>query len=90
MFSPERKLNNLIKTVVKKLLIIYSWESLFKELIYIFYFHDHLNKHFFKTNQLIIIFGNNISLEILNFLTLFSKKYSFLKLRREKEFKIKY
>ena len=88
MFSPERHQNSLIVNNSEKTIDNLSWNALFKELIYTFYFHDHLNRHFFKTNSLILVFNSNTSVEVLNLLVLLSKKYSFIKLRRDTKFKI--
>jgi NADH-quinone oxidoreductase chain G len=79
MFSPERQLNTFNS---------FSWNDLFKELIRTFYFYDHLNRHFLKLNNLILIFNGSVSIEVLNFLVLLSKKYSFIKLRRDTKFKV--
>ena len=88
MFSPERQLNSLILNNSKKISNNFSWNNLFKELISVFYFQDHLYRHFFEINNLIIIFGSTISIEVLNILVLLSKKYSFIKLRQDKQFYI--
>ncbi len=82
MFSPERVLNGVIQTGKSETFVAKTWKLLLTEIILTLYFHDHLNKHFFKTYQLCIVFDNNISLEILNLLVLFSRKYSFVKLRK--------
>ena len=82
MFSPERVLKGVIITGNEKLTLSNTWKILLDEIILTLYFHDHLNKHFFETKKLYIIFDSNISLEVLNLLILFSKKYSFIKLRR--------
>ena len=78
MFSPERVLHGVINNNFKV-----KWKSLIEEIIYFIYFKDHLNKHFFKVHSLVIVFGSNISLEVLTLLKLFSQKYSFIKLRLE-------
>merc|ERR1712176_353871 len=59
-----------------------TWSTIFKEIITTLYFQDHLNKHFLQISKLLIIFKNHISLEILNLLILFAKKYSFVKLKK--------
>ena len=82
MFSPERVLKGVIITGNEKLTLSNTWKILLDEIILTLYFHDHLNKHFFETKKLYIIFDSNVSLEVLNLLILFSKKYSFIKLRR--------
>jgi NADH-quinone oxidoreductase chain G len=82
MFSPARILKGLINFGSKNSIVSSSWKILLTEIITTLYFQDHLNKHFLKNNKLIIIFSNNISLEVLNLIYLFSKKYSFIKLRK--------
>ena len=82
MFSPERTLNGVIQTGQGATILSKTWKLLLTEIILTFYFQDHLNKHFFKTYKLYIVFDNNISLEVLNLLILFSKKYFFIKLRK--------
>ena len=80
MFSPERILHGFINNNLKS-----NWKLLFNEIIYFLYFKDHLNKHFFKTHNLTIIFNNNISLEVLTLLIIFANKYSFIKLRTSEQ-----
>ena len=82
MFSPERILNGVIQTGKMETFITKTWKHLLTEIILTLYFHDHLNKHFFKAYKLCIVFDNNVSLEVLNLLILFSKKYSFVKIRK--------
>ena len=82
MFSPERVLEGIIKNFKDGTLISNTWKTLLNEITLTLYFQDHLNKHFYKTNSLCIIFDNNVSLEVLNLLVLFSKKYSFINLRK--------
>ena len=80
MFSPERVIegfsiyNNKCKTSI-------AWKKLLNEITITLYFEDHLNKHFLRPHKLIIVFNSNISLDLLNLLLLFSKKYFFVKLR---------
>jgi hypothetical protein len=88
MFSPNRISQTYVVSGTKKKSLL-QWKFLLNEIINTIYFQDHLNKHFFSTNKIIILFDNNISLEVLNLLLLFSKKYSFLKLRKlEGNFKL--
>ena len=83
MFSPERisQGNFLIndKTSCSKLL---QWKDIFKNIVNILYFKDHLNRHFYYTKKLTIVFNANISLEVLNLLVIISKKYNFINLRK--------
>ena len=88
MFSPDRKLQKLLKSSDKKTEKHLFWDNLFEELIYIIYCHDHLNKHYLTFNYLVLVFCSNISLEVLNLLLLISKKYSFLKLRKTENLSI--
>jgi len=81
MFSSERILTGYIITGGNKLLNKFSWKSLFNEIITTLYFHDHLKKHFFNKNKLIIVIDNNINLENLSLLKLLEKKFNFIKLR---------
>ena len=82
MFSPERVLKGFLTTNEGTVAVSDTWKLLLNEIVLTLYFQDHLNKHFFKTKNLYIILSNNISLEVLNLLILFSKKYSFVKLRK--------
>lgn len=82
MFSPERTINGFVCTGMEKTSILNNWKQLLNEVILTIYFQDHLNRHFLKTNSLVIVFDDNLSLEVLSLLTFFSKKYSFIKLRR--------
>ena len=82
MFSPNRVLTGFINFESDKFVSTPTWKILFKEIILTLYFQDHLSKHFLKHNNLIIIFSNNISVEVLNLLYLISKKYSFITLRK--------
>ena len=82
MFSPERVLEGFIVAGDNKYQKSVLWNTLLSEIVNTLYFQDHLNRHFFKTNFLTIIFGLNVSLEVLNLLILFSKKYFFIKLRK--------
>jgi len=82
MFSPERVLEGVIKNFKDGALITDTWKVLLNEITRTLYFQDHLNKHFYRTNSLYIVFDNNVSLEVLNLLVLFSKKYSFIKLKK--------
>jgi len=82
MFSPERVLEGFIITGNNEYNKSVLWGTLLSEIINTLYFQDHLNRHFLKTNYLTVVFGLNISLEVLNLLILFSKKYFFIKLRK--------
>ena len=82
MFSPARILKGIINFQDNKSIFSSTWKILLTEIITTLYFQDHLNKHFLKNNKLILVFSNNISLEILNLLYIFSKKYSFIELRK--------
>ena len=82
MFSPERVLEGVLKNFKDGALISDTWKVLLNEITLTLYFQDHLNKHFYKTNSLCIVFDNNVSLEVLNLLVLFSKKYSFIRLKK--------
>jgi len=83
MFSSERIFNIYnINNTKNKIQFSNTWERLLKEITHILYFQDHLTKHTLKIKNLIVIFTNNISLEVLNLLILLCKKYSFIKLRK--------
>jgi NADH-quinone oxidoreductase chain G len=81
MFSPERVLEGFIIYGNKTCKTSIMWEKLLNEIINTLYFEDHLNRHFLKSNNLLIVFDSTISLEVLNLLMLFSKKYFFITLR---------
>ena len=80
MFSPNKMLGGLVETKTKTLTS--CWDGLFQEIIDTFYFHDQLNRHLYKNNKLIFVFDNNISIETLNMLMLFSKQFSFVDLKK--------
>ena len=82
MFSPERVLEGFIVHGNKTCKISLLWDVLLSEIINTLYFQDHLNKHFLQIKYFSIIFNSNVSLEVLNLLVLFSKKYAFIKLRK--------
>ena len=83
MFSPSRSVTGSINYKTNSLVQNLSWKKLIKELTITLYFQDHLQKHFLSTKKLLILFNNNISLEVLNLLYLFSIKYSsFITLRK--------
>ena len=81
MFSPERLLNGFISFGTKKY-NNHNWKTLVKEIVTTLYFQDHLNNHFLKNYKLIIVFSNNVNLEVLNLLNLMSKKYKFIELKK--------
>ena len=81
MFSPERVLEGFIINGDNKYTKSVLWNNLLEEIVNTLYFQDHLNRHFLNINNLIIVFGF-VNLEVLNLLILFSKKYSFIKLRK--------
>lgn len=81
MFSPERIKHGFIKTSAK-LNFGLPWKKLFTEIFYALYFQNHLSKHFYRSYQLIICLNKSICLEVLNLLSLLTRKYSFLKLRQ--------
>ena len=82
MFSPARVLKGFVHFGAKKSFVSPTWKILLDEVVTTLYFQDHLSNHFLKNNKLIIVFSNNISLEVLNLIHLFSKKYSFIELRK--------
>jgi NADH-quinone oxidoreductase chain G len=82
MFSPARIFKGFINFGLNQSIISSTWKLLLTEIITTLYFQDHLNKHFLKNKKLFIIFSNNISLEVLNLLYMFSQKYSFVELRK--------
>lgn len=83
MFSPSRSIIGSINYKNNAITSKLSWKKLLDEIIITLYFQDHLKNHFFKNKKLIILFNNNINLEVLNLLYLFSCKYSsFIILRK--------
>merc|ERR1712238_120487 len=78
MFSPERIVQGFITDGKGKTNYPLTWKILLEEIISTLYFQDHLNRHFLKINTFVIVFDNNVSLEVLNLLILFAKKYSFI------------
>ena len=81
MFSMSRILQNYLVSGKNNSFPL-TWRKLFTHICYLLYFHDHLNKHFFKKSVLIICFSSVISYEILNLLLIFSQKYPFICLRK--------
>ena len=76
MFSKERiltqkKFNN--KTTY--------WKTIFKNIINILYFKDHLSRHLIII-KLIILINNQLDIETFNLLNLLHKKYDFIKLKK--------
>ena len=82
MFSPERVLEGFIVYGNKNCKISLLWNTLLTEIVNTLYFQDHLNKHFLRIDKLFVIFNDSVSLEVLNLLILFSKKYHFIELRK--------
>lgn len=82
MFSPERSLEGIIVTGNNGSVVKSTWKTLLDEITLSLYFQDHLARHFLKKSNMFIIFDNNINIEVLSLLILFSKKYSFIKLRK--------
>ena len=82
MFSPERSFEGFIIDGKKKCKVSLLWSTIFEEIVVTVYFQEHLSRHFYQTNNLLIVFNNNVSLEVLNLLMLFSNQYSFIKLRK--------
>jgi NADH-quinone oxidoreductase subunit G len=60
-----------------------NWHILFKKLMKLFYFYDHLSKHSLKLKPLTLIFGETLNNESINLLIFLSKKYKFVKIRRD-------
>jgi NADH-quinone oxidoreductase subunit G len=86
MFSSNRNFNKFIMNNSKKTNL--SWKNLFKKLIILIYFFDHLKRHVLKINPFIILFEETVSIEIVNILLLLKKKYSFFEIRRTNKLKI--
>jgi len=82
MFSPERNNFLLLSNEKSYSNNSLSWKEIFKELIFILYFKDHLNKHLLENFKLTILIGQTLNLETLNLLVLLEKKYPFLTLRQ--------
>merc|ERR1712194_138448 len=55
--------------------------TIFQNIIDILYFKDHLSKHSFFFD-LVIIINNQLDIETLNILNLLNKKYMFIKLKK--------
>ena len=83
MFSAEREFKILRITGKKaKPQTNFSWNSVFKDLVYYIYFFDHLNRHVSKDYKLIVIFSSNVSLEVISLLNILAKKYYFFQIRK--------
>ena len=66
----------------------HSWLYLIKKLVKILYVYDHCNQQTYKKYFFTIVF-ENLSLEVLTILTIISQNYSFIKLKRAENLKIK-
>jgi NADH-quinone oxidoreductase chain G len=82
MFSSERISSLLFSNEKSYLNKSFSWKEIFKEIVYILYFKDHLNKHLLEISKLTIIIGQSLNLETLNLLILLEKKYPFLTVKQ--------
>lgn len=82
MFSSNRILNGFTLNNKKQNIISVNWSTIFTEIVDILYFHDQLSRHFFKTNKLVFIFDDTLNIETLTLLTLLTKKFSFISLRK--------
>lgn len=83
MFSPSRSVIGSINYKTDSIVPNLSWKKLIQEITITLYFQDHLKNHFLNNKKLIILFNNNINLEVLNLLYLFNCKYSsFIILRK--------
>jgi NADH dehydrogenase/NADH:ubiquinone oxidoreductase subunit G len=84
MFSAERKFEILHVAGKKtKMKANFSWDFIFKELVYFIYFFDHLNRHALKIYKFIVIFSSRVNLEVISLLHFLSKKYYFFTVRRD-------
>jgi NADH dehydrogenase/NADH:ubiquinone oxidoreductase subunit G len=63
------------------------WFELTQSLTKMLYIFDHVNQHKSQNFYFIVIFGN-LGIESLSFLTLMTKKYSFLKVKKAENIKI--
>jgi len=77
MFSKERFMDKLTTNGEKSV----YWKTIFQNIIDILYFKDHLSKHSFFFD-LVIILNNQLDIETLNILNLLNKKYMFIKLKK--------
>jgi len=82
MFSPERISEIFLATSKNKIENISNWSSVFKEIVNILYFYNHLNKHLSKKFILTIIANNNLNLETWTILFLLKKKFSFIEIKK--------
>jgi len=82
MFSPARMFKGFIQFDKDKTIIPETWKTLLNEILLTLYFQDHLCKHFLNTKNMYIIFDSNVNLETMSLLSIISKKYSFIKLRK--------
>lgn len=82
MFAPNKITQGFVNFGSTRSATGLTWKTLITEIVITLYFQDHLSKHCEINNTLLIIFNDNVSLEVLNLLQLFSKNYSFIKLRR--------
>lgn len=82
MFSSERKFK-IIHESGKKMKANFSWDVIFRGLIYFIYFFDHLNRHASKTCKFIVIFSTSTSLEVVSLLYILSKKFYFFDIRKD-------
>ena len=82
MFSPERTVYNFFENNKNQSFVNISWRKLFKEFFFILYFQNHLLQHFYQPYSIIICLEENTTLEVLNLLSILTRKYSFFKLKQ--------
>lgn len=82
LFSPDRILKGFSLNSNNELNYYNNWKNIINDIIISIYFQDHLNKHFFKSRNITIVFDNTSSFEVIKLLNLFKSKYSFIKLRK--------
>jgi len=86
MFSLERLSTLIVTNDVNYFDNSILWKQMFKEITLIIYFQNHFNKHLLKLPFITIIIDNSISVELLNLLLLFEKKYEFIKIKKVNNF----
>lgn len=82
MFSPERFSNTFFTNTVTKKSQNTNWKLIFKEILKILYFQNHLNKTLKIEGKLSFIVGGSTNLEVLNILNILAKKFKFISIKK--------
>lgn len=82
MFSPEKILNISVADISQKQTNKFTWKSIFKEILNVIFFQNHLNRYLKDFGKLTFIVGENTSIEVLSILQALEKKFKFFCLNK--------